>query len=40
MRDKGISLSVAFILSAAIAAVSALLVLTIRPRPPQELEPA
>jgi hypothetical protein len=38
MRDRGISLSLAFILSAAIAAVSALLVLAIRPRPVQELE--
>jgi len=38
MRDKGISLSVAFIVSAAIAAASALLVLAIRPRPAHELE--
>ena len=38
MRDSHIPLSVAFIVSAFIAAFSALLVLLIRPRPPAEME--
>jgi MFS family permease len=38
MRDRGISLSVAFILCAFIAAIAAVVVLFIRPRPPAELE--